>query len=230
MLYHVSRNGQMYGPYTIEDLQRYVLSGNVLPTDLAKSDSMPEWLPVHQVLSAAGVGGFAAAPAAYPVPASTATAADPSTYPDPPNLQWGLVLLFNVLTCGLFMAVWNIIVSAWMKRVQPGSQAMIYYIAGYALLLLNSGASFGFIFAMHHHHVYHHHPLAGIIALAGWVVRLIARFTMRANLEEHFNGPEPLGLRLSGVMTFFFGGLYHQYHLNRINEIKNAVRYRRTAL
>ena len=24
MLYHVSRNGQNYGPYTLEDLQRYV--------------------------------------------------------------------------------------------------------------------------------------------------------------------------------------------------------------
>ena len=26
MLYHVSRNGQNYGPYTLEDLQRYVAS------------------------------------------------------------------------------------------------------------------------------------------------------------------------------------------------------------
>ena len=31
MQYHVSRNGQTYGPYTLEDLQRYVASGNVLP-------------------------------------------------------------------------------------------------------------------------------------------------------------------------------------------------------
>jgi hypothetical protein len=229
MLYHVSRNGQMYGPYTIEDLQRYVLSGNVLATDLAKSDAAPEWIPVHQILNAAGLGGFAGAPAAYPV-APAYAAADLSAYPDAPNLPWGLVLLFNVLTCGLFMAVWNIIVSAWMKRVQPTSQAMIYYIAGYGLLLLSSGASYNLLFAVHHHHLSHHHPLTGIVALAGWVVRLIARFTMKANLEEHFNGPEPLGLRLNGAMTFFFGGLYHQYHLNRINEMKNAIRYQRAAL
>jgi hypothetical protein len=229
MLYHVSRNGQMYGPYTIEDLQRYVLSGNVLPTDLAKSDSMPEWLPVHQVLSGAGIGG-STAPAAYPVAPAYAQA-DLSAYPDPPNLPWGLVLLFNVLTCGLFMAVWNIIVSAWMKRIQPNSQAMLYYIAGYALLLLNSGVFFGLNSPWHHHHLYHHHqPLIGIIALIGWGIRVMARFTMKANLEEHFNGPDPIGLRLNGVMTFFFGGLYHQYHLNRINEIKNAIRYRRAAL
>jgi hypothetical protein len=27
-------------------------------------------------------------------------------------------------------------------------------------------------------------------------------------------------------MTFFFGGLYFQYHLSRINQIKLAARYR----
>lgn len=229
MLYHVSRAGQMYGPYTIEDLHRYVLSGNVLPADMAKSDAMPDWLPVHQVLSAAGIAGFSSEATAYPVSAAYPSAAA-LAYPDPPNLSWGLVLLFSFLTCGLFMIVWNLILSSWARRVQPNSQALIYYIAGYLLLFLNSGASFGFLFAMQHHHIYHRHPVAGLIALAAWVVRLIARFTMRATLEEHFNGPEPLGLRLSGVMTFFFGGLYFQYHLNRINEVKNALRFRSAAL
>ena len=55
MTYQVSRNGQMYGPYTLEDLQRYVASGNVLLTDMAKSEEMPDWLPVAQILGTAGV-------------------------------------------------------------------------------------------------------------------------------------------------------------------------------
>ena len=82
---------------------------------------------------------------------------------------------------------------------------------------------------LHHHHGLHTHPFASFLGLIGWLVRLVARFSMRASLEEHFNGPDPIGLRLSGVMTFFFGGLYFQYHLNRINEIKNALRYQRAA-
>jgi hypothetical protein len=41
---------------------------------------------------------------------------------------------------------------------------------------------------------------------------------------------EPVGLSLSGVMTFFFGGLYFQYHLNRINEMKRLARYRGAAI
>ena len=46
----------MYGPYTLEDLQRYLASGNVLPTDLAKSEEMSDWLPVSQILAGAQAG------------------------------------------------------------------------------------------------------------------------------------------------------------------------------
>ena len=42
MPYQVSREVQLYGPYTSDDLQRYVSSADVLPTDLAKSEDMPD--------------------------------------------------------------------------------------------------------------------------------------------------------------------------------------------
>ena len=51
MHYQITRNGQNYGPYTLEDLQRYLASGNVLPTDLCKSDEMARLaarLPGHR--------------------------------------------------------------------------------------------------------------------------------------------------------------------------------------
>ncbi len=51
MTYQVSRNGQLYGPYTREDIERYLATGNVLPTDLAKSEEMPDWLTVSQLLA-----------------------------------------------------------------------------------------------------------------------------------------------------------------------------------
>ena len=54
MPYQVSRNGQLYGPYTLEDLQRYIASGHVLASDLAKSEDMQEWLSVAQILGTAG--------------------------------------------------------------------------------------------------------------------------------------------------------------------------------
>ena len=233
MLYHVTRNGQNYGPYTLADLQRYVASGNVLPTDLAKSDDMADWVPVSQVL---GMAPGASIPYQQP-PAQAYAASNVALYPDAPNLSWGLVLMFTCFTCGLFMLVWNLVLAAWMKRVQPNSNAIFYYAVGAALaflqIVVGSHAQMhlgqqqpGFGVWSH----YHNHPLSGLLGLATWVVRLIARFTMRANLEEHFNGPEPVGLSLSGVMTFFFGGLYFQYHLNRINDLKRMARFRGVAI
>jgi hypothetical protein len=53
---------------------------------------------------------------------------------------------------------------------------------------------------------------------------------MRRSMEEHYNGPEPIGLSLSGVMTFFFGVYYFQYHFTRINEMKRLARYRGAAI
>ncbi len=37
---------------------------------------------------------------------------------------------------------------------------------------------------------------------------------------SHFNGAEPIGLRLSGPMTFFFSIYHCQYRINRINEAR----------
>ena len=65
MTYQVSRNGQIYGPYTLDDLRRYVGSGNILLTDMAKSEEMPDWVPVAQILSTAAAG-TAGAPSIVP--------------------------------------------------------------------------------------------------------------------------------------------------------------------
>jgi hypothetical protein len=229
MLYHVSRNGQNYGPYTLEDLQRYVAAGNVLPTDLAKSDEMPDWVPVAQVLGAS----MPAAPApvvAYgaPVPAYPVAVA---IYPDPPNLHWALVLLITCFTCGLFGFVWMFVQAAWMRKVNPNSKALFYYIAAIVVYVIMIGGDVAMIASGSSGT-----PSAGTSALlavcgiAYCVLFIVAIFTMRSDMEEHFTGPEPIGLSLSGVMTFFFSILYFQYHFTRINEIKRAARFRGAAI
>jgi hypothetical protein len=239
MHYQVSRNGQTYGPYTLEDLQRYLASGNILPTDLAKSEEMADWVPVSQLLGtqapapAAGFtpppysgGGYAEPPYNPAIANNAALAVSP--YPDAPNLHWGLVLLFAILTCSLFMFVWNLVVAAWLRRVQPNATSLYYYVGAcvlFVLQILSSGATDAARTLQPGLHRFPDHPLAAFLAIATWIVRLIARYSQRASLEEHFNGPEPVGLRLNPVMTFFFGGIYFQYHLNRINALKQAARY-----
>ena len=229
MQYQVTRNGQMYGPYTLEDLQRYVGSGHILPSDLAKSEEMPDWVPVGQVLgaSAAPAAGYAVAMAPAPVMYAPAAGAQ---FEDPPNLHWALELLLGFFTCGLFVVVWNLVLAAWAKRIEPMGQALMYYIIATVLIVLNFGGSFGTFIAVTHHHQPHQNVVGGLIAIASWVVRLIARFVLRETLLQHYNGPEPMGLRLSAVMTFFFGGLYFQYKLNEINQMKQGFRYRSAAL
>ncbi|MFL2480299.1 MAG: DUF4339 domain-containing protein [Verrucomicrobiales bacterium] len=48
MNYKISRNGQEYGPYTLEELQRYIEEGSILPNDYAYNGM--EWVPVSQLL------------------------------------------------------------------------------------------------------------------------------------------------------------------------------------
>jgi hypothetical protein len=239
MLYHVTRNGQTYGPYTLEDLQRYVASGNVLPSDLARGEGMSEWIPVAQILgSAPGSAGPMPPPAmasynpVYGAPpvAPVYDAAAPG-YNDPPNLSWGLLLVISIFTCTIFMYVWNIVLAAWMKRRFPKSTALYLYIGAAVLLALQmmTGArvhvQMGDLWTY-----YYSHPLRNVIGVFLWVTKLIARFVFRSDLEEYYNTVEPVGLQLSPVMTFFFGGIYFQYHLNRINELKRLARYRGAAI
>lgn len=222
MLYHVSRNGQVYGPYTQADLERYVASGNVLPSDLARAEGSSEWIPVAQVLS--GAAGAPPVPpagiyaAAGPVPYGAVV----SPYPDPPNLHWALLLVIGIFTCGLFVVAWDIVQAVWMRRVNPRSNALFLYIAGDVLnfggsIFLRSGMVGGL-----HYSLGFGLPV-GLITL---ILIEFARFDMRRSLEENYNGPEPIGLTLGPIMTFFFGSLYFQYHMTRIHEMKRMARYR----
>jgi hypothetical protein len=209
MNYFVIRDDQRYGPYTLADLQKYVSSGEILLTDLAQSEGMSEPLPVSQIIGTISVSQL---------PVSGAPISIAHAYPDPPNLHWALVLLFGIISCGLFTAAWDIVQAVWMRQVAPQSKALYYYLVYAADLVLI--AVFSFIAAQHHVK----NPLVSFLQLAAYILTLIGRFSLRSSLEKHFNDVEPMGLLLSGVMTFFFGAIYFQYHFNDINRRKNLDR------
>jgi hypothetical protein len=202
MNYFIKRDLNEFGPYTLAELQRYVSSGNVLLTDSCRSDGMMDWMPVSQVI------GTIPVPAAAPQQA----AAPASLYPPPPSLHWGLVILFAVLTCGIFLWVWGIVQAAWMKKVQPTSKAMIYYITAIAMHSLAIVVSVAAPSAVR--------SAGGLVNLCGSVLWLVGAFNMRSSIEEHYNSAEPIGLQLSGVMTFFFNIVYFQYHFHQIAKMK----------
>jgi hypothetical protein len=219
LTYQISRDGQEFGPYSLSDVQRYVGTGNILLTDLARAEGATEWIPVAQVVGTITV----AQPQAF-----TPMASMPQ-YPDPPNLHWALVLLFGFLTCGIFVIIWEFIQTAWMKRVEPDSKALLYNIVYVGLWGLNIAISVGSVaLAAGHRSASLPSTIFSMVSLGitiAYIAMLIVyRFTMRSSMEQHFTNAEPIGLTLSGVMTFFFGCLYFQYHFNRINEIKRAYR------
>ena len=49
MMIHVMRDGQQFGPYTLEDLNAYLAQGTLLPTDQAWWEGAPAWVPMDQV-------------------------------------------------------------------------------------------------------------------------------------------------------------------------------------
>ena len=229
MNYFIKRELNEYGPYSLADLQKYLASGNILLTDLCRSEGLPDWVPVSQVIgnipvpvaapqppaSAAGTvyGGTPAygAPAGYAAPAA-------EQYPAPPSLHWGILLLLGVLTCGLFGWVWAFIQAAWVRKVEAESKALIYYGVSVGLLLLMFAAAFaegaqgrpGAI----------NSPVFLLGRIGGGIMWIVAAFNMRSSIEDHYNSREPIGLSLNGVMTFFFSIYYFQYHFTKINEMK----------
>ncbi len=209
MNYFITRDGQDYGPYSLGDLQRYVASGQILLTDMARSEGMTEPMLVSQIIGTI--------PVPMQAPQGFAAPAMPD-YPDPPNLHWGLVLLFAILSCGIFSAVWNLVLAAWMKKVKPQSTAIYYYIAAAGMLVVVFFTSF----ALSLNHT--KEPYSGLLNLVYGILSLIGRFSLRSSIEDHYNSEEPMGVSLSGVMTFFFGTTYIQYHLNDIVRRKNQAR------
>jgi hypothetical protein len=70
-------------------------------------------------------------------------------------------------------------------------------------------------------------PGVGVLAgfgavLVGVVFYYVAVFQMRDAMQEYYNRVEPINLRLSGVMTFFFAVYYFQHHFSRIAQWKKT--------
>jgi len=235
MKYFIQRGIQEYGPYTLAELQRYVASGNILLTDLTRSEGLNEWVPVSQVMGNIPVPVPApAAPAGMVYGGSTVygggtvyggttaygTSAAPAVTagPVPPDFHWGLVLLIGVVTCGLFYWAWLIVEAAYVRKIKPASKGLLLVILSIAIYFFGAFMN-GFMTALSHGLP---NPLYRLVSLAGLVLLIVSAFTLRSDLEDYYNSVEPINLQLSGVMTFFFAGYYFQHHFSRISKWKKT--------
>ena len=49
----IARNGQQFGPYTIEQVNAFIASGQILYSDMALQEGASQWLPLSTVLGVA---------------------------------------------------------------------------------------------------------------------------------------------------------------------------------
>ena len=215
--YHVSRKGKRLGVYPEADARDYYAQGRISPADLLWREGMPAWVAATEVF---GPAPSAAAPDPMPAAVTPALQAAPvlgaASPPAPPRLHWALVLLFTVLSVGIFYVVWMFIQAAWVKKIHPGSNALTMLVVYLVLVLLGqaiAGAS----------QKDSAEALAGsVLVLAGSIVSVVALFSIRRSMLDYYQRVEPIGLRLSGALTFLVGVFYLQYHMTRIARWKQS--------
>ena len=143
-----------------------------------------------------------------------------SAHPVPPNMHWLIVLVLSAFTYGLGGLVWGFKQAFFVKKLDPGSKgvlylclaaiAMVIQVALYFVLVSSSPTGFAALWMV---------SLTNVVII---VFALIGIFGMRKSLLHHYNTVEPIGLRLGGIMTFFFSILYFQYHFSRIANWKKT--------
>jgi hypothetical protein len=158
--------------------------------------------------------GAAAAPAAVPTPGS----------PMPPDLHWAVVMVLAWVTVGLAGLVWFFKQAAFVKKIDPSSKAMLLLAVTLIGMVAQVVLAFG---AMRSASASSISAIGGLVMILNLVIvvtGLVTVFSMRSSIQRYYNSVEPIGLRLSGVMTFFFSILYFQYHFSRIAAWKKTGR------
>lgn len=82
---YLERDGQQFGPFSVEEAQRYILEGRFGAQDLAWIDGMPEWLSVAQIPQLqVGAAPFVSSP----LNTNTAYLAAAPSMPPPPTAAY----------------------------------------------------------------------------------------------------------------------------------------------
>jgi hypothetical protein len=214
MEYRIARSGNIYGPYTEAEVRQYLASGNVVESDLARTESMTDWQPLRKILPKVKK---------QKVPRGTLNPAGlRPDLPAPPDMPWWVLLVLGIFTSLAFVVAWDIVQAAWLRRVHKQSHALLYYSVSAVLFLVNAPAFFAEVLHMHAFQPLIYSTHVTIVNIVAFTIWLLARFSMRHSVQEHFNLTEPIGLRLSWWWTLLFGGVYFQYQFNRINELRRV--------
>jgi hypothetical protein len=213
--YWLARGGQKFGPYSIEDLQRMAAGGTAFATDLLWKEGMPAWAPFTQIVPL---------PGAPPPPPPTPPAAPPANQAGliPPSEHWALILALGCVTLGIVPWVWLFKQANFARKLDPQNRSTLFlalalvvsvaYLVSYVGLMTADDSDSRAVFGL----------LALFLGLTNWVLFLVGIYKVRRSMLNYYNQVEPINLRLSGVMTFFFNVFYFQHHFRRIARWKQT--------
>jgi hypothetical protein len=165
----------------------------------------------------------AAQPFQAPYPSQPfAGQAAPGAGPVPPGMHWALVLVLGSITFGIFYIVWIIKELNFIKSIDPRNNSGKLIMIAIALVLVYVVLMVGAVTLQSTTAIALGGALGSLIDIGAAALSIVAYFKMRSSLVNYYNTVEPIGLRLSGAMTFFFNILYFQYHFHRIAEWKRT--------
>ena len=139
-------------------------------------------------------------------------------------MHWLALLLLAWITGGIVGLIWTFRQAGFVKRIDPSSKARLLLVltllgAAAEIAIMLAGFTVGFISKSWIATVV---GVAMCVNLLAVVLAYLAIFSMRKSVERYYNTVEPIGLRLSRSMTFFFQILYFQYHFSRIARWKKT--------
>ncbi len=138
----------------------------------------------------------------------------------PPDMHWVIVLILSFVTFGLGGLVWTFKEAFFVKKINPSSKAVLLMVIALLAMLGQVALSFMAVSSGSMATMASASAIILALNLVIIVAGLMAIFGMRSSLVKYYNGVENIGLRLSGIMTFFFSILYFQYHFSRIAQLK----------
>jgi hypothetical protein len=141
--------------------------------------------------------------------------------PRPPSLHWAIVLLFTLLSCGIFGWVWYFIQASWVKKIDRGSNATVYLVCALVGMLLI--VPLGIVNAVANNG----QPRLGtsiavlLLELAMVVFLYSAFFSMAASLRDKMP-KHGVRMHIGGITLFFFTALYLQGQLSWLAHWKDT--------
>jgi hypothetical protein len=151
------------------------------------------------------------------------------SFPAPPRLHWlilfvigvclaeagawlsqisGLPWLKGVLSPEFVVFAWLLVQASFVQRLIPNTHflftSMIAGCVAFGPILLRQSGRLEI------------HGWESVLPIIGAFMLLADLFRMRTALERHYNLVEPYGLSMPGVLLFFLGPFYLQYHLRNI--------------